>query len=42
MLYYWWLYSVLAPVVVLDMLMRVSPLYVGAWPVGLDALAGDY
>lgn len=42
MLYCWWIYSVVAPIVVLDILLRASPLYVGAWPIGLDHLAGDY
>jgi hypothetical protein len=42
MLYYWWLYTVVAPVVVLDMLLRACPLYRGAWPLGLDYLAEDY
>ena len=42
MIYYWWLYSVVAPMVVLDMLLRASPLYSRAWPLGLDYLAKDY
>ncbi len=42
MLYYWWLYTVLAPMVALDMLLRASPLYSGAWPLGFDNLAKDY
>ncbi len=42
MLYYWWLYTVLAPIVALDMLRRASPLYFSAWPLGLDYLAKDY
>ncbi len=42
MLYYWWLYNVVAPMVAFGMLMRVSPLYAGAWPLGLDYLAEDY
>lgn len=42
MLYYWWLYTIVAPVVVLDMLLRACPLYRGAWPLGLDYLAEDY
>ena len=42
MLYYWWLYTVVAPIVALDMLLRACPLYVGAWPIGLDHLAKDY
>ncbi len=42
MLYYWWLYSVVAPIVAVDMLLRASRLYVGAWPLGLDYLAKDY
>ena len=42
MLYYWWLYSFLGPMVALDMLLRASPLYAGAWPLGLDYLAEDY
>jgi len=42
MLYYWGLYSVLAPMVALDMLLRACPLYHSAWPLGLDHLAKDY
>ncbi len=42
MLYYWWLYSVLTPIVALDMFLRASPLYAGAWPLGFDQLAKDY
>ena len=43
MLYYWWLYRVVAPLVLLDMLRRLSPFYVGAWPLGLEYLAsGQY
>ncbi len=42
MLYYWWLYSVLAPVVALDMLLRACLLSRATWPVGLDFLADDY
>jgi hypothetical protein len=42
MLYYWWLYSVLTPMVALDMLLRACPLYRATWPVGLDYLADDY
>lgn len=42
MIYYWWLYSVVTPIVVLDMLLRGSPLYSGAWPLGFDHLANDY
>ncbi len=42
MLYYWWLYSVLAPVVALDMLLHACPLSRATWPVGLDYLADDY
>ena len=40
MLYYWWLYAVVAPLVALDMLYRASPLYWAVWPVGLEYLAG--
>ena len=42
MLYYWWLYSVMTPMVMLDMLLRAGPLYYGAWPLGFDYLANDY
>ena len=42
MLYYWWLYGFVAPVVALDMLLRASPFYYGAWPLGFDFLANDY
>jgi hypothetical protein len=42
MLYYWWLWSILTPMVALDMLLRASPLYLTAWPLGLDHLAKDY
>jgi len=42
MLYYWWLYTFVAPLAALDMVLRASPLYFGAWPVGLDYLADDY
>ena len=42
MLYYWWLYTVLAQVVALDMLLRACPLSRATWPVGLDYLADDY
>ncbi len=42
MLYYWWLYSVVAPIVAVDMLLRASRLYAGAWPLGLEYLAKDY
>jgi hypothetical protein len=41
MLYYWWLYSVLVPMVAVDMLRRACPLYRAAWPIGLDHLAKD-
>jgi len=39
MLYYWWLYAVLAPLVALDILYRASPFYWTVWPVGLEYLA---
>jgi hypothetical protein len=42
MLYYWWLYTVAAPIVALDMLRRASPLHRVVWPIGLDYLADDY
>jgi hypothetical protein len=43
MLYYWWLFSVLTPVFLIDALTRNSPLYAyGAWPLGFDFLANDY
>ncbi len=42
MLYYWWLYTVVAPIVALDMLRRACPLRRAAWPLGLDYLANDY
>jgi hypothetical protein len=42
MIYYWWLYNILAPWVALDMILRATPLYLGAWPIGLDYLAKDY
>ena len=42
MLYYMWLYGFLAPIVALVMLLRTSPLYYGAWPLGFDYLANDY
>ena len=39
MLYYWWLYTVVTPLVLLDMLRRLSPFYAGVWPLGLEYLA---
>jgi hypothetical protein len=42
MLYYWWLYTVVAPIIALDMLRRACPLRRAAWPLGLDYLADDY
>ncbi len=42
MLYYMWLYNVVAPMVAFGMLMRASPLSAAAWPLGLDYLAKDY
>ena len=43
MLCYWWLFSLVTPVVFLDALWRSSPLYfAGAWPLGFDHLAADY
>ena len=42
MLYYWWLYTVLVPIVALDVLLRACPLSRSAWPLGLDYLAEDY
>jgi len=42
MLCYWWLYSVLSPMVALDMLLRACSLYRATWPVGLDYLAEGY
>ncbi len=41
MLYYWWLYTIVTPIVILDMLRRASPLYAGAWPLGLEYLVRD-
>ena len=39
MLYYWWIYAVLSPLVALDILYRASPFYWAVWPVGLEYLA---
>ncbi len=42
MLYYWWLLTLLTPLVIADMLRRASPLYPGAaWPLGLQYLTQD-
>ncbi len=41
MLYYWWLYTVLGPLVALDLLGRLSPFYVPVWPLGLEYLARE-
>ena len=42
MLYYLWLYTIVAPIALVDMAVRASPFYIGAWPIGLDHLADDY
>ena len=43
MLFRWWLFSALAPLMIADMLLRNSPLYPGlAWPIGLEYLASEY
>lgn len=42
MLYYWWLCTILVPVVALDMLLTACPLNRGAWPIGLEYLVDDY
>ena len=44
MLYYWWLFSVMTPVFIIDAIARNMPLYAygAAWPLGLDHLARDY
>jgi hypothetical protein len=42
MLCYWWLYTIAAPVVALDILLRACPLFRGLSPVGLEYLAKDY
>ena len=43
MLFRWWLFSVLAPLLVADMLLRNSPLYPGCgWPIGLEYLTSEH
>lgn len=42
MLYYWWLYTFVAPIVAFDMALRASPFYNRAWPLGFDHLAREY
>lgn len=43
MLFNWWLFTALAPLVIADMLLRSSPFYLGGvWPVGMEYLKSEY
>jgi len=41
MLYFWWIYSLMGPLVVLDFMRWLSPLHVAHWPLGLEYLSQD-
>jgi hypothetical protein len=38
LIYYWWLYSVMTPIVIFDMIRAASPFPRRAWPVGMEDL----